>query len=121
MKFLPFFPLLGIFAAWDIVYIDSFISHFEDEMPKYTLLTRCSHKTCPDQSRSIIPIVLDICVFVISTIAPVSSVEDRNGGEVEKSIKKQTCPEPSCFLTCRLDPRRETPRQAKARRGARSK
>jgi len=32
--------------------------------------------------------------------APVSSVEDRNGGEVEKSIyglaiKKQTCPEPS--------------------------
>jgi len=50
--------------------------------------------------KSIIPIVLDICAFVISIIAPVSSVEDRNGGEVEKSIyglaiKKQTCPEPS--------------------------
>jgi len=39
--------------------------------------------------------VLDICAFVISTVAPVSSVEDRNGGEVEKSIKKQTCPKPS--------------------------
>jgi hypothetical protein len=27
--------------------------------------------------------------IVISTEAPVSSVEDRNGGEVEKSINKQ--------------------------------
>jgi hypothetical protein len=34
-----------------------------------------------------IPIVIKICAYVISTEAPVSSVEDRNRGVAEKSVQ----------------------------------
>jgi hypothetical protein len=37
--------------------------------------------------------LVTLLTTVISTEAPVSSVEDRNGGEAEKSTQKQTCPE----------------------------